>query len=1040
MKLNFYPLRKTRWQSMLMITIIISICFPTYGQPPLDSATHSFPVSIGRPCGGGTTTWSAHVFKYNGITTTLTDYENCIPDLRGPGFSIYGAGISYNPADHMLYYYRYTGGDTYVWRWTPGSGCPPRTSVFQTYTNKAILGFAFDPNGLCYQLIFTGSSPYGLALRTVDFSNGTFGPQKNISLPSGVTVTQQSGDLTLTPDGQMLMVWDRKYITVNYEDYATPNPLQATLIANLSGNQIVGLNFAEGKLIAADNGNQYWDLNILTGVKTAITQSPCYQSNDLTEIISGIGVAKKLSSATPTGTPGQYDLSYDIFVKNYGGWDIANVQVTELLRGNGIITPFTGTNNPTNVTATLIDNPAGVALNPAYNGFADRNLLAANQVLPNSPVANNHFTIRVSFRVTNIVIGKVYNNNAKVTGNGYANLALADISTDGDNPDLNNNAKPNDPGENQPTPFVILTTAEMPPCEALNKILYKQEFGTGSGLATSIPAGTGSAGTAATDYTGGPSQPLDVERYALTNNANNGNTARWISLTDHTGGGRMMVVNADVNRSKLYTDKINISCGNLKYSLFAFVSNISNSAYGTFCDAFGGIVKPKLIFTVRNAANNNIITNLTTPEITSGAWTQYGMKFVMPAGISQIIIEITNTAPGGCGNDLAIDDIQFGLCDPTPTVSVNNTAGCTNGITTFSAALSDPTVISGTLEYQWQVSSDNATWTDISGANSVDYTINPVQPSDIGKYYRVLVAAAGSISNVNCRYTSSSFQLAAKTLSTAPTGIDASPAQTTCPGNAVNLTVQGGLLGTNAVWRWYRNSCGDTLIGTGNMISVLPSATTTYYVRAEGDCNITACAQVTINVIPCVILPVDFLQFSAVQRAHAIDLDWRIITSEQISHFEVERSENGNNFNKIGTVTSSVPQNTAVRFTYQDDDPDVNSNIIYYRIKVISKDGVSKYSNILTVRISAQNNGKLKISPNPASSSINISFYSALRGTMELQILDMTGKLVLREQRTVESGQNSITLNQLSRLSEGVYTIFIRSGDRMERERIVIRR
>ena len=59
---------------------------------------------------------------------------------------------------------------------------------------------------------------------------------------------------------------------------------------------------------------------------------------------------------------------------------------------------------------------------------------------------------------------------------------------------------------------------------------------------------------------------------------------------------------------------------------------------------------------------------------------------------------------------------------------------------------------------------------------------------------------------------------------------------------------------------------------------------------------------------------------------------------------------------------------------------------------------------------------------------------------MELQILDMTGKIVLREQKTVESGQNSITINQLSRLSEGVYTIFIRIGDRWERERIVIRR
>ena len=82
---------------------------------------------------------------------------------------------------------------------------------------------------------------------------------------------------------------------------------------------------------------------------------------------------------------------------------------------------------------------------------------------------------------------------------------------------------------------------------------------------------------------------------------------------------------------------------------------------------------------------------------------------------------------------------------------------------------------------------------------------------------------------------------------------------------------------------------------------------------------------------------------------------------------------------------------------------------------------------------------KTEISPNPASSSVNISL-PALRGTMELQLLDMTGKIVLREQRVAESGQNSITLNQLTGLSEGIYTILVRTGDRWERERIIIKR
>ncbi len=1048
MKIHLHALRK-----LLLNTLVVICCgtgYTSFAQPTASNpATASFPIAVGRPCGGNTSTWSTHVFQYNGLTTTLSDFEDCKPTLGGPGFSIYGAGISFNPADHKLYYYRYTGGNTYVWRWTPGSGCPPATAVYQQYNNTAILGFAFAPDGLCYQLIFTGSGPYGLALRTVDFVTGTFGPQKNIALPVGVSITQQSGDMTLTPDGKMLMIWDKQYLTVNYEDYATATPLNATLITILTGNQIVGMNFAEGKLTAADDNNKYWDINILTGAKTAITQSPCYQSNDLTEIISGIGVAKKLSSATPTGTAGTYNLSYDITVKNTGGWDVNNIQVVELLRAINTTAgnPFTLTNNITNVAVSWVYNPLGLTLNSAYTGLATTggkaNLLAASQTLPNSPLANNYFIIRVSFTVSGITTGVTYNNNARVTGNGYAGKSLEDVSTDGDNPDLNNNSKSDDPGEDHPTPFVILTAANSAPCNALNKILYLQTFGTGSGLSTAIPAATGTAGTAASDYTGTTTQPVDIEKYALANNANQGNTSRWVSLTDHTNGsGKMMVVNGDIKSNKLYTDKINITCGNLRYSLFAFVSNISNSSYASFCDAFGGIVNPKLIFTVRNAANGNIITNLTTPDITSSAWTQYGMKFVMPSGISQITIEITNAAAGGCGNDVAIDDVQFGLCDPSPTVAVNNTAGCTNGTTTFSAALSDTTVISGTIAYQWQVSTDNVTWTSITGANNVTYTINPLTASDIGKYYRVIVGTPNllGVPDPNCSYTSPGYLLTAKTPSTAPTSITSSPSTTTCPGNPVTLTRVGGTLGTNAVWRWYRNSCGDTLIGTGNTLTVSPSQTTTYYVRAEGDCNTTTCAQVTITVINCIILPVDFIQFNAVQQNSFVGLNWKIITSEQLNYFEVERSTDGINFSSIGKVNADIALNIAGAFSYKDANIDVNSNTLYYRINAVSKDGGHKYSAILVVRLSGVITEKIKVSPNPASSTVSVSFYSAQKGYVDYQLLDMTGKVILKDQQHIDAGQNVITITQLSRFSEGVYTILIRLSDRWERERIVIKR
>ena len=86
-----------------------------------------------------------------------------------------------------------------------------------------------------------------------------------------------------------------------------------------------------------------------------------------------------------------------------------------------------------------------------------------------------------------------------------------------------------------------------------------------------------------------------------------------------------------------------------------------------------------------------------------------------------------------------------------------------------------------------------------------------------------------------------------KTLSTAPTGATAS-STFSCTGDAVDLSVAGGSLGTNAAWKWYSDASFSTLVGSGSPLTVYPTATTTYYVRAEGDCNTIGNQSVTVFV------------------------------------------------------------------------------------------------------------------------------------------------------------------------------------------------
>jgi hypothetical protein len=105
------------------------------------------------------------------------------------------------------------------------------------------------------------------------------------------------------------------------------------------------------------------------------------------------------------------------------------------------------------------------------------------------------------------------------------------------------------------------------------------------------------------------------------------------------------------------------------------------------------------------------------------------------------------------------------------------------------------------------------------------------------------VRATGTCNTTSC----ASIVVNTKTLSTAPTGITAST-NPVCSGNSTTLTVNGGSLGTGASWIWYSGSCGGTYVGSGNSINVSPTTATTFYVRAEGDCNTTTCVLLLINI------------------------------------------------------------------------------------------------------------------------------------------------------------------------------------------------
>lgn len=776
--------------------------FVVHSRVSAQTATVTYPLAVGRQaCTSGTQ--QIHFYTYNGTTNTLASITSpagvtgyYTPQLRigtsGSSmqrFTSNYSSISYNPADHNIYFLwtaltSFTGSGsvprTYVWRWPVGTkptGTSPRLDTLCSFPAD-LLGVAFDNDGNSYVIEFSGEPsgvPHTAYLRSINFTTRQMGPVDNLVLTGGATIYESgSGDVAISPSGQMFFVVNNKLFTPNYKSYTgTGANLTCTYIdtVQVPSNNFVGLTYAEGETIAAFSGGSglaacpFREINPLTGDTSVIIKSgTVYSAADMASVVSGVGSAKRLVSVTPTGTPNQYDVVYEVTVKNYGNTDISNVQVTDNLAA------INGAANLSAVSTSFVANPAGLVLNPGFNGNSDINLLNGTGTLPNYPVANNYAVIRINCRLSGIINGFVYNNSAIATAVGYNAQNLRDSSTNGSVPDLNINDKPDDAGEGQPTPLVISITGSTLPCTALANVLYTQNFGSGTGLTTAIPApvpGSGVTGeTGSATYVGSVVQPLPSERYTITDNANSADNAHFVSMTDHTGNanGRMLVVNANVTNSIFYRGAFTAPiCANQQYSLSFYAAFVGNASYQTLCNGFGGFQYPKIQINIKDLASGAIISSLTTGDIFSTNWQQLGIKFTSPASYTGIIFELVNNAPGGCGNDIAIDDIEFGSCNPLPSVGLNHiNAGCLGTSASFSATFSDPGAILGTPDYQWQESTDGVTWTNIAAApNAATYTIASVAAGDVNKYYRALVAAAGNLGNPNCRYPSPSFFLVA---------------------------------------------------------------------------------------------------------------------------------------------------------------------------------------------------------------------------------------------------------------------------------------
>jgi gliding motility-associated-like protein len=246
-------------------------------------------------------------------------------------------------------------------------------------------------------------------------------------------------------------------------------------------------------------------------------------------------------------------------------------------------------------------------------------------------------------------------------------------------------------------------------------------------------------------------------QYSLINRTNNCFENAWHTISgDHTstdGKGFFMLVNSQSNKGNAFVYNARNLCPNTTYEFAVWVKNaLSFSA----CEGVG--VDPDLKLTVETKTGD-ILASYNTGSIKKRLdpdWTQFAVLFKSPEAQTDIILRISNTAPDGCGNVFALDDITLRPCGPKVNAVVSATGlseieVCEGGIHSF---LLSSNVASEFINpvFQWQKRSPTVSWQDIPGANSKNYQ-TPAETSGTS-FYRMVIAQANSFGLSGCRISS----------------------------------------------------------------------------------------------------------------------------------------------------------------------------------------------------------------------------------------------------------------------------------------------
>jgi hypothetical protein len=174
-------------------------------------------------------------------------------------------------------------------------------------------------------------------------------------------------------------------------------------------------------------------------------------------------------------------------------------------------------------------------------------------------------------------------------------------------------------------------------------------------------------------------------------------------------------------------------------------------------------------------------------------------------------------------------------------------------------------------------------------------------------------------------------------------------------------------------------------------------------------------------------MPVTLVSFTAAREGKVAQLSWATTMETNSDRFEVEKSQNGKQWEMIGKVASNGESSVKRQYSFTDKNPFEGENL--YRLKMVDKDATFAYSRIQSVKFDG-GVADLSVYPNPATDQLFIRDYGQVTRVV---INDLNGRAVYQS-----GGTATISVRNLP---AGMYVATIsRSNGLVSSQKIIISR